>query len=99
MDGFYKDDNVMVLAATNIPEKLDPALLRAGRFTTKVVVGLPDQEGRRKIFDLYMRNVPMQEDKENICDYVASHTEGLVGSDLKEIADESERFAAHRGLL
>ncbi|PWA88647.1 ATPase, AAA-type, core [Artemisia annua] len=94
MDGFYKDDNVVVLAATNIPEKLDPALLR--RFTTKLVVGVPDQEGRRKIFGLYMRNVPMQGDKENICDYVASRTEGLVGSDLKEIADESERLADHR---
>ncbi|GJU00254.1 ATPase [Tanacetum coccineum] len=94
MDGFYKDDNVVVLAATNIPEKLDPALLR--RFTTKVVVGVPDQEGRRKIFGLYMRNVPMQGNKENICDYVASRTEGLVGSDLKEIAEESERLADHR---
>ena len=96
MDGFYKDDNVMVLAATNRPvETLDPALLR--RFTKKVVVGVPDQEGRRKIFGLYMKNVPMQEDKENICDYVTSRTEGLVGFDLKEIADESQRLANGRG--
>ncbi|GKD93176.1 ATPase, AAA-type, core, P-loop containing nucleoside triphosphate hydrolase [Tanacetum coccineum] len=74
---------------------MDPDLLR--RFTTKVVVGVPDQEGRRKIFNLYMGNVPMQGDKENICDYVASRTEGLVGFDLKEIAEESERLADHRG--
>ncbi|GJW10948.1 ATPase, AAA-type, core, P-loop containing nucleoside triphosphate hydrolase [Tanacetum coccineum] len=62
----------------------------------RIVVGLPDQEGRQKIFDIYMRNVPMQEVKEKICDYVAQHTEGLVVSDLKEIADESKRLAAHR---
>nr|GEW58860.1 ATPase, AAA-type, core [Tanacetum cinerariifolium] len=94
MDGFYKDDNVVVIAATNILKKLDPTLLR--RFTTKVIVGVPDQDGRRKIFGLYMRNVPMQGDKENICEYVASRTEGLVGSDLKEIAEEAERLAEHR---
>ena len=99
MDGFYKDDNVVVIAATNRPETLDPALLRQGRFSKKVVVNPPDQEGRRKIFALHLKNVLMQEDKEHICDYIASITEGFVGASLKEIVSESRRLAARRGLF
>ncbi|PWA92987.1 ATPase, AAA-type, core, P-loop containing nucleoside triphosphate hydrolase [Artemisia annua] len=97
MDGFNKDDNVVVIATTNRPDTLDPALLRPGRFTKKVVVNAPDQEGRRKIFALHLRNVPMQEDKEHICDYVASNTLGFVGAGLKEIVAESVRVTARRG--
>ena len=97
MDGFNKDDNVVVIATTNRPDTLDPALLRPGRFSGEVVVNAPDQEGRRKIFALHLRNVPMQEDKEHICDYVASITEGFVGAGLKEIVRKSVLLAARRG--
>ncbi|PWA64278.1 ATPase, AAA-type, core, P-loop containing nucleoside triphosphate hydrolase [Artemisia annua] len=97
MDGFNKDDNVVVIATTNRPETLDPALLRPGRFCGEVVVNVPDKEGRRKIFALHLKNVLMQEDKEYICDYVASNTEDFVGAGLKEIVRKSIAVAARRG--
>lgn len=96
MDGFEKDASVVVIAATNRPETLDSALMRPGRFSRKVLVGEPDEDGRRKIFALYMRDVPMQEDKEAICKLVASRTKGLVGADLENIAHESVLLAARR---
>ncbi|KVI08987.1 AAA+ ATPase domain-containing protein [Cynara cardunculus var. scolymus] len=89
MDGFEKEGNVVVIGATNRPETLDSALMRPGRFSRKVVVGEPDEDGRRKIFGLYLRDVPMEEDKEAICKLVASRTPGLVGADLENIAHES----------
>nr|GEW29971.1 ATPase, AAA-type, core, P-loop containing nucleoside triphosphate hydrolase [Tanacetum cinerariifolium]GEW76819.1 ATPase, AAA-type, core, P-loop containing nucleoside triphosphate hydrolase [Tanacetum cinerariifolium] len=97
MDGFNKDENVMVIATTNRPDTLDPAILRPGRFTKIVVVNAPDQEGRRKIFALHLKNVLVQEDKDYICDYVTSNTEGFVGAGLAEIVAESIRVAGHRG--
>nr|XP_043634240.1 probable inactive ATP-dependent zinc metalloprotease FTSHI 3, chloroplastic [Erigeron canadensis] len=97
MDGFDKDESVVVIAATNRPETLDSALMRPGRFSRKVLVGEPDEDGRRKIFALYMRDVPMQEDKETICELVASRTKGLVGADLENIANESVMLAGRRG--
>ena len=99
MDGFEKDASVVVIGATNRPETLDSALMRPGRFSRKVVVGVPDEVGRRKIFALYIRDVPMQEDKEAISDLVAMRTPGLVGADLENIAHESVLLAARRGLL
>ncbi|KAI7750580.1 hypothetical protein M8C21_022489, partial [Ambrosia artemisiifolia] len=66
MDGFDKDESVVVMTATNQPETLDSALMRPARFSRKVLVGEPDEESRRKIFALYMRDVPMKEDKEAI---------------------------------
>ncbi|KAJ0558251.1 putative AAA+ ATPase domain, ATPase, AAA-type, core, AAA ATPase, AAA+ lid domain-containing protein [Helianthus annuus] len=96
MDGFDKDASVVVIAATNRPETLDSALMRPGRFSRKVLVGEPDEEGRRKIFALYMRDVPMKDDKEAICSLVASRTAGLVGADLENIAHESVLLAARR---
>ncbi|XP_076925212.1 putative inactive ATP-dependent zinc metalloprotease FTSHI 3, chloroplastic [Bidens hawaiensis] len=96
MDGFEKDANVVVIAATNRPETLDSALMRPGRFSRKVLVGEPDEEGRRRIFSLYLRNVPMEEDKEAISHLVASRTPGLVGADLENIAHESVLLAARR---
>ncbi|PWA36050.1 ATPase, AAA-type, core [Artemisia annua] len=87
MDGFYEDDNVMVLAATNRPaETLGSSFIESRSVYYESSCGCTRSR----------RNVPMQEDKENICDYVASRTEGLVGSDLKEIADESQRLANGR---
>ncbi|XP_076959819.1 putative inactive ATP-dependent zinc metalloprotease FTSHI 3, chloroplastic [Bidens hawaiensis] len=96
MDGFEKDASVVVIAATNRPETLDSALMRPGRFSRKVLVGEPDEEGRRRIFSLYLRNVPMEEDKEAISHLVASRTLGLVGADLGNIAHESVLLAARR---
>lgn len=99
MDGFEKEASVVVIAATNRAESLDSALMRPGRFSRKVVVGVPDEEGRRKIFNLYLREVPLNEDKKVICDLVASLTPGLVGADLENIAHESVLLAARRGLF
>ncbi|KAK1410210.1 hypothetical protein QVD17_36745 [Tagetes erecta] len=96
MDGFEKDASVVVIAATNRPETLDSALMRPGRFSRKVLVGEPDEVGRRKIFSLYLRDVPMEEDKEAISSLVASRTPGLVGADLENIAHESVLLAARR---
>ncbi|KAI3808613.1 hypothetical protein L1987_24568 [Smallanthus sonchifolius] len=96
MDGFEKDASVVVIAATNRPETLDSALMRPGRFSRKVLVGEPDEEGRRKIFALYLRDVLMKEDKEAISSLVASRTPGLVGADLENIAHESVLLAARR---
>ncbi|CAI9287187.1 unnamed protein product [Lactuca saligna] len=97
MDGFEKSSNVVVIAATNRPESLDSALMRPGRFSRKVVVGEPDEDGRRNIFGLYMEEVPIkEEDKDDICDLVASLTPGLVGADLENIANESILLAARR---
>ncbi|CAI9263313.1 unnamed protein product [Lactuca saligna] len=98
MDGFEKGATVVVIAATNRPELLDSALIRPGRFSRKVVVGKPDEDGRRKIFSLYLQKVPMgKEDKQVICDLVASRTSGLVGADLENIAHEAVMLAGRRG--
>nr|KAJ0206612.1 hypothetical protein LSAT_V11C500272730 [Lactuca sativa] len=98
MDGFEKGATVVVIAATNRPELLDSALMRPGRFSRKVVVGKPDEDGRRKIFSLYLEKVPMdKEDKQVICDIVASRTPGLVGADLENIANEAVMLAARTG--
>ncbi|CAI9296734.1 unnamed protein product [Lactuca saligna] len=80
------------------PELLDSALMRPGRFSRKVVVGKPDEDGRRKIFALYLQKVPMEEDKQVICDLVASCTLGLVGVDIENIANEAVVLVARRGL-
>ncbi|CAH1429649.1 unnamed protein product [Lactuca virosa] len=90
MDGFEK-------GATNIPELLDSALMIPGRFSRKVVVGKPDKDVRRKTFALYLQKVPMEEDKQVICDLVASGTPGLVGTDLENIANEAVMLATRRG--
>lgn len=97
MDGFQSDTRVVVLAATNRPEALDPALCRPGRFSRKVLVGEPDEEGRKKILGVHLRGVPLEEDPQLISDLVASLTPGLVGADLANIVNESALLAARRG--
>ncbi|KAJ4892731.1 hypothetical protein Rs2_19525 [Raphanus sativus] len=97
MDGFESDIKVIVIAATNRPEALDPALCRPGRFSRKVVVAEPDQEGRRKILAVHLRDVPLEEDAFLICDLVASLTPGFVGADLANIVNEAALLAARRG--
>ncbi|KAF4348087.1 hypothetical protein F8388_010050 [Cannabis sativa] len=97
MDGFESDMKVVVIAATNRPEALDPALCRPGRFSRKVYVGEPDEEGRRKILAVHLRYVPLEEDMNLICDLVASLTPGFVGADLANIVNEAALLAARRG--
>ncbi|KAL8143301.1 hypothetical protein V2J09_016333 [Rumex salicifolius] len=97
MDGFESDTKVVVIAATNRPEALDPALCRPGRFSRKVVVGEPDEQGRRKILGVHLRDIPLEEDVHVICSLVSSVTHGLVGADLANIVNESALLAARRG--
>ncbi|KAM7510220.1 hypothetical protein LguiB_009095 [Lonicera macranthoides] len=97
MDGFESDMNVVVIAATNRPEALDPALCRPGRFSRKVFVGEPDEVGRRKILGVHLRGIPLEEDPDLICNLVATLTQGLVGADLANIVNEAALLAARRG--
>ncbi|KAL2522956.1 cell division protein ftsH [Forsythia ovata] len=97
MDGFESDIDVVVIAATNRPDALDPALCRPGRFSRKVYVGEPDEDGRRKILAIHFRGVPLEEDADLVCNLVASLTQGLVGADLANIVNEAALLAARRG--
>ncbi|KAK8940451.1 hypothetical protein KSP39_PZI010370 [Platanthera zijinensis] len=97
MDGFDSDMRVIVIAATNRPEALDPALCRPGRFSRKVLVGEPDFDGRKKILAVHLRGVPLEEESLMICNLVASLTPGLVGADLANIVNEAALLAARRG--
>jgi cell division protease FtsH len=95
MDGFSPNEGVIVIAATNRPDVLDPALLRPGRFDRRVVVSAPDQVGRRAILDVHTRGVPLAEDVD--LDAVAASTPGMVGADLENLANEAALVAARRG--
>jgi cell division protease FtsH len=95
MDGFTGNEGVIVIAATNRPEILDPALLRPGRFDRRVVVNPPDQEGRRKILAVHTRGVPLAADVD--LGSIASATPGMVGADLKNLVNEAALTAARRG--
>lgn len=97
MDGFESDMKVVVIAATNRPEALDPALCRPGRFSRKVIVGEPDEVGREKILAVHLRELPLEEDLNLICSLVASLTPGYVGADLANIVNEAALLAARRG--
>lgn len=97
MDGFDSDMKVIVMAATNRPKALDAALCRPGRFSRKVVVGVPDVEGRKMILAVHLRDIPLDEDPEIISDLVANVTPGLVGADLANIVNEAALLAARRG--
>ena len=95
MDGFTGNEGVVVLAATNRPEILDPALLRPGRFDRRVTVSPPDLRGRRQILAVHTRGVPLAGDVS--LDSVAAATPGMVGADLKNLVNESALLAARRG--
>ncbi|MEM1156257.1 MAG: ATP-dependent zinc metalloprotease FtsH [Pseudomonadota bacterium] len=92
MDGFEVNDGVIVIAATNRPDVLDPALLRPGRFDRQVVVGLPDIRGREQILKVHMRKVPLAEDVE--ASKIARGTPGFSGADLANLVNEAALFAA-----
>ena len=95
MDGFDTSVGVIVLAATNRPEILDPALLRAGRFDRRVSVLPPDRPGRRKILEVHTRSVPLSDDVD--LDALAASTPGMVGADLANVVNEAALLAAIRG--
>ena len=96
MDGFEVNDGVIVIAATNRPDVLDPALLRPGRFDRQVVVGLPDIRGREQILKVHMRKVPLGEDVEPA--KIARGTPGFSGADLANLVNEAALFAARAGV-
>lgn len=95
MDGFDTKDNVIVMAATNRPDVLDPALLRPGRFDRQVVIDLPDKKERRDILKVHVNNKPV--DKEVDLDKIASTTAGFSGADLRNLANEAAILAARAG--
>ena len=95
MDGFEMNDGIIVIAATNRPDVLDPALLRPGRFDRQVVVGLPDIRGREQILKVHMRKVPMGDDVQPAV--IARGTPGFSGADLANLVNEASLFAARTG--
>ncbi|TRO23979.1 ATP-dependent zinc metalloprotease FtsH [Ectopseudomonas mendocina] len=95
MDGFEMNDGIIVIAATNRPDVLDPALLRPGRFDRQVVVGLPDIRGREQILKVHMRKVPMGDDVNPAV--IARGTPGFSGADLANLVNEASLFAARAG--
>lgn len=94
MDGFETNQGIIVIAATNRPDVLDPALLRPGRFDRQVVVSLPDIRGREQILKVHMRKVPMSPDVD--ASILARGTPGFSGADLANLVNESALFAARR---
>jgi len=92
MDGFEGGEGVIVIAATNRPDVLDPALLRPGRFDRQVVVNLPDVKGREQILRVHMRKVPLDPDVEPMT--IARGTPGFSGADLANLVNEAALFAA-----
>jgi cell division protease FtsH len=95
MDGFEMKDNIILIAATNRPDILDPALLRPGRFDRQVVVDRPDRAGRRQILDVHTRGKPI--DKEIDLDALAAQTPGFTGADLANLVNEAALLAARHG--
>ena len=95
MDGFDGNDGVIVIAATNRPDVLDPALLRPGRFDRQVVVDLPDLRGREQILKVHMRKIPLSKDVD--ASVIARGTPGFSGADLANLINEAALFAARYG--
>ena len=95
MDGFGTNEGVVVMAATNRADILDPALLRPGRFDRQVYVGLPDIRGREEILKIHVKNKPLAEDVD--LSTVAKGTPGFTGADLENLSNEAALLAARRG--
>jgi cell division protease FtsH len=94
MDGFDSSTSVIVIAATNRPDVLDPALLRPGRFDRRVAVQPPDRNGRQKILEVHTRSVPLADDVD--LGRIAATTPGMVGADLANLVNEAALLAARR---
>ncbi len=92
MDGFGTDTEVIVIAATNRPDILDPALLRPGRFDRRVTMDLPDRKGRKAILDVHSKGKPLADDVD--LDVIARESAGFVGADLENLVNEAAIFAA-----
>ena len=95
MDGFELNDNVILIAATNRPDILDPALLRPGRFDRQIVVDRPDRNGRRKILEVHTKGKPLASEID--LDTLAAGTPGFTGADLANLVNEAALLAARRG--
>ncbi len=95
MDGFEMKDNIILIAATNRPDILDPALLRPGRFDRQIVVDRPDRKGRQQILEVHTKGKPI--DKEIDLDVLAASTPGFTGADLSNVINEAALLAARRG--
>ena len=96
LDGFSVNQNVIVIAATNRPDVLDPALLRPGRFDRQIVVDRPDRVGRRKILEVHVKGKPLDPDVD--LDALAAATPGLTGAELANLINEAALLSARRGL-
>jgi len=94
MDGFESNEGVILIAATNRPDVLDPALLRPGRFDRQIVVDMPDVRGREQILKVHARKIPLADDVR--LDVLARATPGLTGADLANIVNEAALLAARR---
>ncbi len=94
MDGFESNSNVIVIAATNRPDVLDPALLRPGRFDRQVTLDLPDVRGRRAVLDVHVKGKPLEQDIS--LETIARQTPGFSGADLANLVNESAILAARR---
>ncbi len=94
MDGFEQNAGVIIIAATNRPDVLDPALLRPGRFDRQVVVDRPDVKGREGIFKVHTRNIPL--DKSVVLEVLAKGTPGLSGADIANLVNEAALLAARK---
>jgi cell division protease FtsH len=95
MDGFEMKDNIILIAATNRPDILDPALLRPGRFDRQIVVDRPDRNGRRKILEVHSKGKPLASEID--LDTLAASTPGFTGADLSNLVNEAALLAARRG--
>src|SRR5215216_4300242 len=95
MDGFEMKDNIILIAATNRPDILDPALLRPGRFDRQIVVDRPDRKGRIKILEVHTRGKPLAKDVQ--LDALAAQTPGFTGADLANLVNEAALLAARQG--
>ena len=95
MDGFEANEGIILIAATNRPDVLDPALLRPGRFDRQIVVPNPDVIGRERILKVHVRKVPLAPDVD--LKVVARGTPGFSGADLMNLVNESALMAARRG--
>jgi cell division protease FtsH len=95
MDGFEAKDNIIMIAATNRPDILDPALLRPGRFDRQITVDRPDRKGRAKILEVHTRGKPLAKDIE--VDALAGQTPGFTGADLSNLVNEAALLAARTG--
>ncbi|MCW3040188.1 MAG: ATP-dependent metallopeptidase FtsH/Yme1/Tma family protein [Solirubrobacterales bacterium] len=95
MDGFESKDNIIMIAATNRPDILDPALLRPGRFDRQIAVDRPDRKGRQRILDVHTRGKPLAKDIDT--DTLAGQTPGFTGADLSNLVNEAALLAARIG--